>query len=62
MTPEQRDELEAAYLTKLMKADAAAWRRWLAYGENAAPEFDEETKKVAAKLKKVQHLRRAEAS
>ena len=57
-----RQELETEYLTKLMKRDAAAWKRRAATNEQAAPEFDDATKRVAAKLKKVQHLRRAEAS
>lgn len=53
MTSEQRELLETEYLTKLMRRDAAAWRRWIAYGENAAEPFDSQTLKEIARMKRV---------
>jgi hypothetical protein len=60
MTREQRDQLEAAFLTALMKADARAYRKRIAWNEQVAPEPDRATIIEMSRLKRVVRMRRGE--
>jgi hypothetical protein len=62
MTSEQREMLEAAYLIKLMKLDAAVWRARISSWDCGAdqPALPHELLKAAGALKRVRRIRRTE--
>jgi hypothetical protein len=60
MTSEQRELLETQYLIALMKADARAYRKRIAWNEQVAPEPNRATILEMSRVKRVMRVRRGE--
>ena len=62
MSPDQRDELETAYLRALMKLDAAAWRRAMYHDDAGAPiePLTAEQRQIVREVRRVRHRQRRE--